>query len=72
MSVEISTANDFFLGANGTEIAPMLPVRIASREQAYRTAVWIELMGSVLPSETGASMDNGPTFDDIRTAILNT
>lgn len=65
---EIDTANDFMFGTTGTEMSPMFLPRITSREQAFRTAAWIEIMGQVLPSET----DEEVTYDDVREAILNT
>lgn len=66
---EIDTSNDFFIGTSGTEMAPMLPMRITTREQALRTAAWLEVMGIVLPSE---HPDDPPTYEQVREAILNT
>jgi hypothetical protein len=65
---DIRTDNDFFLGTNGNEVAPMLPVIIASKEQAYRTAAWIKLMGEMLPSEG----EGTTTFEEVENAIMNT
>lgn len=64
---ETRTDNDFVIGANATEIAPVLPVRIRTRQQAYRTAAWLKLMGEVLPDEDPAS-----DYADVETAIANT
>lgn len=66
-SPEIDTSNDFLLGSNGDAIAPMLPVVITSREQAYRTAAWLELMAPVLPAK-----DPGVTYEQVRAAVANT
>jgi len=61
----IETGNDFWFGSNGESIAPMLPIVITSREQAYRTAAWIEIMGMTLPSSSEV------TYEQVREAILN-
>lgn len=68
--MSIRTDNDFFLGTDGRQAAPMLPVVITSREQAYRTAAWIKLMGSTLPSEN--PYEPTVTFEDVEEAIMNT
>jgi len=70
METDIDTRNDFFLGTTGHELGAMLPVRITSREQAFRTAAWIALMGYSLPSEN----PNGPhvEFEDVKKAIEST
>lgn len=60
----VRTDNDFLLGANRGGIVPLAPVRIQTRQQAYRTAAWIEAMGEGLPEEDPAS-----TYDEIRSAI---
>lgn len=62
----IRTDNDFFFGSDGRSIAPMMPVVITTREQAYRTAAWIKLMAVVLPP------GDGDTFEAIEEAIRNT
>lgn len=67
--MDINTMNDFLLGSNGQEIGPMIPMIITSREQAYRTAAWIKLMGEMLPHE---DEDEHPTFEQVEEAIRNT
>lgn len=67
----IRTDNDFLIGTNGTNLAAMLPVHISSREQAFRTAAYIAIMGESLPSEDGGGIDR-VTFEDVREAVLNT
>ena len=59
-----NTLNDFLLGSHGATIIPALPMRITTRQQAYRTAAWLTVMAVVLPEEQVAS-----TFDDIIHAI---
>ncbi len=61
------TDNDFFFGSNGKTLTPMKPVVITTREQAYRTAAWIEAMGVILPHE-----DETATYEEIREAVRNT
>lgn len=68
MTNDIDTSNDFFFGSNGKEVMPMLPVVIKTREQAFRTAAWIQLMGETLPSEGDGSVQMG----DVIEAIENT
>lgn len=65
----IATDNDFLIGSNGQTVAATLPVNITTREQALRTAAWIEVMSAVLPSEHS---DDLPTYEQVREAILNT
>lgn len=64
---DIRTDNDFFLGSDGASVGPNLPMRITTREQAYRTAAWIELMASTLPSEG----DGVLSYEDVREAVMN-
>lgn len=64
----IRTDNDFMIGTDGQKLAAMRPVNITTREQAYRTAAWIEVMAITLPTES----DDPPTFEDIREAIRDT
>lgn len=67
---EIVTNNDFLIGSDGQGVGPpLLPMRITTREQAFRTAAWIEIMGETLPSEHD---DDAPTYEQVREAILNT
>lgn len=61
------TDNDFLLGTNSVGMVPGLPLVICTRQQAYRTAAWIKLMGEVLPDEDPAS-----EYGDVETAIANT
>jgi hypothetical protein len=61
------TQNDFLLGGNGEALQPILPIVIRTREQAYRTAAWIKLMGVILPHE-----DEESTFEEVEEAIRNT
>ncbi len=63
----VNTQNDFFIGTDGTKLAAILPVAITTREQAYRTAAWIETMGITLPHE-----EDEATYEEIREAIRNT
>jgi len=67
--MNIKTDNDFLIGTNGTTLASLLPVNITNREQAYRTAAWIILMGSVLPLED--DNNNNIQFQDIYDSIMN-
>ncbi|CRK59053.1 hypothetical protein [Alloactinosynnema sp. L-07] len=64
---DIRTDNDFLLGSSGASIAPMLPVRITTKQQAYRTAAWLTFMALILPDEPVPS-----TYDEIHNAIGNT
>lgn len=68
--MEIETKNDFLLGATGSHLSSMLPIHITTREQAFRTAAWIALMGYGLPSENpnGVRIE----FEDVKRAIENT
>lgn len=66
--MNINTSNDFFFGSNGREVVPMLPVVIRTREQAFRTAAWIQIMGEMLPSEGDGTVEMG----DVIEAIENT
>lgn len=66
--MDINTSNDFFFGSNGREVIPMLPVIIRTKEQAYRTAAYIEMMGMMLPSEDEGSVE----YSDVREAVWNT
>ena len=66
---DINTANDFFLGTDGTKITAMRTVAITTREQAFRTAAWLEVMAITLPHDEN---EDPVTFDDIREAIRNT
>lgn len=61
------TQNDFILAASNRAVAPLLPVRITTRQQAYRTAAWLEAMGEMLPDD-----GTGDTYDTVREAIRNT
>ncbi len=61
------TDNDFMFGSDGERLAPMLVVDIRTREQAYRTAAWIETMGFILPRE-----EEEHTYEEIREAVRNT
>lgn len=64
----VRTDNDFFIGANSAGLMPTtLPMVIRTRQQAYRTAAWIKLMGEVLPDEEPAS-----SYEDVERAIANT
>lgn len=64
---DVTTANDFFLAGNEARIAPLVPMVITTRQQAYRTAAWLEVMAMVLPPEPGDH-----SYDAVRTAIANT
>jgi len=68
--MEIDTRNDFMIGSTGTELGAVLPVRIISREQAFRTAAWIALMGYSLPSENPG--ESHVEFEDVKRAIEST
>lgn len=63
----IRTDNDFMIGAGYGRLTPTLPVAITTRQQAYRTAAWIKLMGEMLPDE-----DPPSSYEDVETAIANT
>ncbi len=63
----MNIANDFWFGSNGKTLTPMVPVVIETREQAYRTAAWIETMGVILPHE-----DEEATYEEIREEVRNT
>jgi hypothetical protein len=63
----VSAQNDFLFGSNGKEVASMFPVVITTRQQAYRTAAWIKLMGSVLPNDGPDTSE----YDEIEQAIAN-
>lgn len=59
--------NDFLIGTNGEAIAPMWPVIITTKQQAYRTIAWIKLLSVVLPDEELAS-----TYEEVEEAIRST
>jgi hypothetical protein len=65
--MEHETKNDFLFASDGQTIAPILPVVIKTRQQAYRTAAWIKLMGYGLPDEDVAS-----AYEQVEQAIENT
>lgn len=67
MAESVNTLNDFMIGTNSAGMAPHLPMRITTQQQAFRTAAWIVAMGCLLPQE-----DPAPSFDEILTAIQNT
>lgn len=62
-----NTANDFLLGSDGAQLAPLLPLVIRTREQGYRVAAWIKAMCVILPHE---AQEN--TYEEIEEAIFNT
>jgi len=63
----VNTNNDFMIGSDGQSLGAFLPVRITTRQQAYRTAAWIKLMGFTLPDE-----DEPSTFEEVEQAIMGT
>lgn len=67
---DINTQNDFLISSNGATLAPLLPVNIKSRQEAYRTAAWIVGMAIMLPLDPDDPTD--PTFEEVRDAIANT
>ena len=68
MTREVSTANDYLLGTNGTEISAMLPVHgVNTRQRAFRLAAWIVVMGYSLPEEPG---QEGVEFDDVLGEVM--
>jgi len=68
--MEIDTSNDFLIGSTGNNLSAMLPVHITSREQAFRTAAWIALLGYGLPSENPG--ESHVEFEDVKRAIEST
>jgi hypothetical protein len=64
---DIHTYNDFMMSSNGTSVINLLPLRIETKQQAYRTAAWIKLMGEMLDDE-----DPATSYEDVETAIANT
>jgi len=64
---DINTTNDFMIGGNNDYLTPLFPVKIATKQQAYRTAAWIKLLAEVLPDE-----EVGSSYEEIETAISNT
>lgn len=66
--MDVRTDNDFLLGSSGDVVAPTLgTVACRTRQQAYRTAVWLLLMGEVLPDE-----DPPSTYAEVEAAIRST
>ncbi len=65
--MNVRTENDFMIAGSPTGIAPMLPMMITTRQQAYRTAAWIEAMSYTLPQEEEES-----TMEEVRMAVRNT
>lgn len=61
------TDNDFMISSNGRNLAPLLPVQITSKQQAFRTAAWLKTLAVILPDEDDAS-----TYDEVESAIENT
>lgn len=61
------TDNDFFFGSDGQSLQPFTLVVVTTKQQAYRTAAWIKLMGEVLPDEAEPS-----TFEEVEQAIMGT
>ncbi|SDU42341.1 hypothetical protein [Jiangella alkaliphila] len=65
---EIRTDNDFAIAYNaGHGLVPLLPVQVTTKQQAYRVAAYIKIMGDLLPDEPVAS-----TYDEVERAISNT
>ena len=65
--MSVRTDNDFAFGSRPGEIAPLVRPVITTKQQAYRVAVYVELMAEGLPDEDPAS-----TLDEVREAIRNT
>lgn len=65
--MDVRTDNDFLLGSNGDVMGPTLPFAVRTRQQAYRTAAWLKLLGEVLPDE-----DPPSEYGEVETAIRNT
>lgn len=63
----VETANDFLFGTNRSALYPMVPVRITTRQQAFRAAAWMVSMAEVLPEE-----DPPSSFDEVLAAIQRT
>lgn len=61
------TDNDFMISSNGRNLAPLLPVQITTKQQAYRTSAWLKTLAVMLPDEDEAS-----TYDEVEKAIQNT
>lgn len=63
----VKTDNDFAIGVSGHYgMMAAIPIAIHTRQQAYRTAAWIKLMGEALPDENPAS-----SYIKIENAIRN-
>lgn len=68
-TTEVNTSNDFMLAANGVHgLVPLLPVQARTRQQAFRLAAWLVLMGEMLPDEP----DQPDDFDTVLKAVSNT
>jgi hypothetical protein len=65
---EIRTDNEFLLAGNGNWIAPVRPIIVTNREQAYRLASWLIHMAVSLPHE---DEDHPHSFSEIHEAIAN-
>jgi len=65
----MNTANDFLFGGDHEQVSPLIPVKIVSRDQAFRTAAWIEFMAQTLPDEVEGEH---PTYDEVKEAVRGT
>jgi hypothetical protein len=63
----INTTNDFLVSCSPRGMAPILPIQIRSKQQAYRTAAYLKLLATALPDE-----DPPSTYEDVEKAIANT
>jgi hypothetical protein len=64
---DINTTNDFGFGVNEyKQLQPILPVIISTKQQAYRTAIWLMFFADFL-------LDEGTkhTYEQIEKAIAN-
>lgn len=64
---EVRTINDSLIGMRGEMITASAPLRIGTRQEAYRAAAWILVLAEVLKDDGTAH-----TFDEVFVAVRAT
>lgn len=62
----VDATNDFLYGARGKVLVPTVIPICRTKQQAYRTAVWLKNLAEILPDEEVPS-----TFEEIDEAVRN-
>lgn len=64
---DINTINDSLIGSTGNTVIAAVPLRLTTRQAAFRAVAWILAMAPILPEEDPAS-----SLEDVCRAIENT